>query len=63
MMAGHAIQSSSRATMLGILHSHALLEPAASYAEGVSYLREYGASLLWIDSTVFSVAAMLSMPA
>ena len=63
LVAGHAFHSATKVAALGILHVHPLLEPRAVYVEGVPYLREYIASLLRIDSTAFSVAAMRSLPA
>ena len=53
LVAGHAFHSATKVAALGILHAHPLLEPRAVYVEGVPYLREYIASLLWIDSTAF----------
>ncbi len=63
LVAGHAFHSATKVAALGILHAHPLLEPHAAYSEGLPYLREYIASLLWVDSTAFSVAAMRSLPA
>ncbi len=65
LVAGHAFHSATKVAALGILHAHPLLEHRAVYvdSEGVPYLREYIASLLWIDSTAFSVVAMRSLPA
>ena len=63
LAAGHAFRSATKVAALGIMHAHPLLEPRAVYVEGVPYLREYTASLLWIDSTAFSVVAMRSLPA
>ena len=63
LVAGHAFHSATKVAALGTLHAHPLLEPHATYTEGLPYLREYIASLLWVDSTAFSVAAMRSLPA
>jgi hypothetical protein len=63
LVTGHAFHSATKVAALGILHAHPLLEPHAIYTEGLAYLREYIASLLWVDSTAFSVAAMRSLPA
>jgi hypothetical protein len=63
LVTGHAFHSATKVAALGILHAHPLLEPHVAYAEGLPYLREYIASLLWVDSTAFSVAAMRSLPA
>ena len=63
LVAGHAFLSATKVAALGTLHAHPLLEPSATYTEGLAYLREYTASLLWVESTAFSVAAMRSLPA
>ena len=63
LVAGHAFHSATKVAALGTLRAHPLLEPHAAYTEGLPYLREYIASLLWVDSTAFSVAAMRSLPA
>ena len=63
LVTGHAFHSATKVAALGILHAHPLLEPHAAYSEGLPYLREYIASLLWVDSTAFSLAAMHSLPA
>jgi len=63
LVAGHAFLSATKVAALGTLHAHPLLEPHATYTEGLPYLREYTASLLWVESTAFSVAAMRSLPA
>ena len=54
LVAGHAFHSATKVAAVETLRAHPLLEPHATYTEGLSYLREYIASLLWVDSTAFS---------